>query len=83
MPRPFDFKILLADANHVGEELRRQSMAIDACFTSPPYLGQRQYGGSPAEVGRGGSAGKYAERLARIPAGRGGVRRPRRRRGSA
>lgn len=66
MPRPFDFKILLADANHVGEELRKQSVALDAVFTSPPYLGQRQYGGSPAEVGRGGSVGKYAGRLARI-----------------
>jgi site-specific DNA-methyltransferase (adenine-specific) len=66
MPRPFDFKILLADASHVGEELRKQSVALDAVFTSPPYLGQRQYGNSPAEVGRGGSAGKYAERLARI-----------------
>ena len=66
MPRPFDFKILLADASHVGEELRKQSVALDAVFTSPPYLGQRQYGNSPAEVGRGGGAGKYAERLARI-----------------
>lgn len=66
MPPPFEFKILLADANYVGQELHRRGTAIDCVFTSPPYLGQRQYGDSPAEVGRDGGVQTYADRLARI-----------------
>ena len=66
MPPRNTFEILHADATYVGAELRRRSVALDAVFTSPPYLGQRRYGDSPAEVGRGGGVQEYAQRLARI-----------------
>src|SRR5947207_454123 len=68
-PRNHRFEILLADANHVGEELWRRGTAIDAIFTSPPYWKQRQYGDSTAEVGRKGSLDRYVAGLARILTG--------------